>query len=557
VSIPASDAPPDLRTDPPVDLGKHSADGRRGKHAAPEDGAPTEFSAEALVKKAGLKPGPADSAGPVVDEGAEPTLDPKRWIALAVIAIAQLMVILDATIVNIALPQAQEALGISDANRQWMVTAYALPFGALLLLGGRIADYVGRKRILIIALSGFAVASAVGGFAQSGWELFVARAFQGAFAAMLAPAALSLVTVTFHAAKERAKAFAVFGAISGGGAAVGLLLGGLLTEYASWRWCLFVNIPIAIIAVLAAIPVLTESRVEGGTHYDIPGAVLATAGLGTLVWAFTQPAEHGWGSINTLGWLAVSVILLLAFVLVELKSSSPLLPLRIVQNRNRAGAYVVGLLVGAGLFAVFLFLTYYLQLVLQYTPIQAGFAFLPFSAGIIIGAGIGSQLTLRLGPRYVVPAGLLLAMIGMFWLSRINVDTTYTGTILWAMLIIAIGMGFIFMSTTNVALVGVDHDDAGVASAVVSTTQQVGGSIGTALLNTIAATATVSFIAANPPQGADPNAILLATNAAAVHGFGVAFLWSSIIFAVAIVASLILINAGKDDVADLDAAPAV
>ena len=472
------------------------------------------------------------------------------------IAVSQLMVILDATIVNIALPQAQAALDISDANRQWMVTAYALPFGALLLLGGRIADYVGRKKILIIALSGFAIASAVGGAAQVGWQLFIARAFQGAFAAMLAPAALSLVTVTFHAAKERAKAFAVFGAISGGGAAIGLLLGGVLTEYASWRWCLFVNIPIAIVAVLAAIPVLKESKVEGGTHYDIPGAVLATAGLGTLVWAFTQPAEHGWGSINTLGWLAVSVVLLAAFVLVELRSSSPLLPMRIVENRNRAGAYVVGLLVGAGTLRGLPVPDVLPAVGAASTPrSRPGFAFLPFSAGIVIGAGIGSQLTLRLGPRYVVPAGLFLAMVGMFWLSRINVETTYTGTILWAMLIIAVGMGFIFMSTTNVALVGVDHDDAGVASAVVSTTQQVGGSIGTALLNTIAATATVTFIAANPPQGATPDAVLAATNAAAVHGFGVAFMWSSIIFAVAIVASLILINAGKDDVADVEAVP--
>jgi len=260
---------------------------------------------------------------PASDENADNlALDPKRWLALAVIALSQLMVILDATIVNIALPQAQAALGISDADRQWMVTAYALPFGALLLLGGRIADYVGRKKILIISLSGFAIASAVGGAAQVGWQLFIARAFQGAFAAMLAPAALSLVTVTFHAAKERAKAFAVFGAISGGGAAIGLLLGGVLTEYASWRWCLFVNIPVAIIAVLAAVPVLKESKVEGGTHYDIPGAVLATAGLGALVWACTQPAEHGWGSINTLGWLAVAIVLLAAFVLVELKKAT-------------------------------------------------------------------------------------------------------------------------------------------------------------------------------------------------------------------------------------------
>lgn len=493
-------------------------------------------------------------ADTTVDDGS-PALDPKRWLALGVIAISQLMVILDATIVNIALPQAQAALEISDANRQWMVTAYALPFGALLLLGGRIADYVGRKKILIIALSGFAIASAIGGAAQVGWQLFIARAFQGAFAAMLAPAALSLVTVTFHAAKERAKAFAVFGAISGGGAAIGLLLGGVLTEYASWRWCLFVNIPIAILAVALAIPVLRESKVEGGTHYDIPGAVLATAGLGALVWACTQPAEHGWGSINTLGWIAVAVVLLAGFVLVELRSSSPLLPMRIVENRNRAGAYVVGLLVGAGLFAVFLFLTYYMQLVLEYTPIQAGFAFLPFSVGIVIGAGVGSQLTIRVGPRFVVPAGLFLAMVGMFWLSRLSLETTYFGTILWAQLLIAVGMGFIFMSTTNVALVGVNHDDAGVASAVVQTSQQVGGSIGTAMLNTIAATAAVSFLATNPPTAATPDAIKAAFNASQVHSFGVAFTWSSVIFAIAIVASLILINAGKDEVADLVAQP--
>ena len=489
------------------------------------------------------------------DLDGSPALDPKRWLALGVIALSQLMVILDATIVNIALPQAQAALGISDADRQWMVTAYALPFGALLLLGGRIADYVGRKRILIISLSGFALASALGGAAQVGWQLFIARALQGAFAAMLAPAALSLVTVTFSAAKERAKAFAVFGAISGGGAAVGLLLGGVLTEYASWRWCLFVNIPVAIIAVVLAIPVLKESKVEGGTHYDIPGAVLATAGLGALVWACTQPAEHGWGSINTLGWFAASVVLLIGFVVVEARSTSPLLPLRIVENRNRAGAYVVGLLVGAGLFAVFLFLTYYMQGVLQYTPIQAGVGFLPFSAGIIIGAGIGSQLTIKVGPRFVVPAGLAMALVGMLWLSRISLETTYFGTILPATLVIAIGMGFIFMSTTNVALVGVNHDDAGVASAVVSTTQQIGGSIGTALLNTIAATATAAFLVSNPPTGQTPQEMGAAVAASQVHGFGVAFTWSAIIFSMAIVASLILINAGKDDVADLVAQP--
>ena len=488
---------------------------------------------------------------------AAPPLDPKRWLALAVIGISQLMVVLDATIVNIALPQAQLALGISDADRQWMVTAYALPFGALLLLGGRIADYVGRKKILIISLSGFALASAIGGAAQVGWMLFGARALQGGFAAMLAPAALSLVTVTFHDEKDRAKAFAVFGAIAGGGAALGLLLGGVLTEYASWRWCLFVNIPIAICAVLAAIPVLKESKVEGGTHYDIPGAILATAGLGALVWACTQPAEHGWGSLSTLGWMAVSVVLLIGFVLVELRSTSPLLPMRILENRNRAGAYIVGLLVGAGLFAVFLFLTYYLQGILGYTPIQAGFAFLPFSVGVVLGAGVGSQLTIKIGPRIVVPAGLLLGLSGLLWLSQITVDTQYLSTILPAQLLISVGMGFIFMSTTNLALVGVNHDDAGVASAVVNTTQQIGGSVGTALLNTIAATAAASFLLSNPPSAPTPEAIGAAQAAAAVDGFGTAFMWAAVIFGIATVASLVLINAGKHQVADIEPVPAV
>ena len=500
---------------------------------------------------------PGGTAGPRATAAAELTLDPKRWLALAVIAVSQLMVVLDATIVNIALPQAQAALGISDANRQWIVTAYALPFGALLLLGGRIADYVGRKKILIISLSGFALASALGGAAQVGWQLFIARALQGGFAAMLAPAALALITVTFHEEKERAKAFAVFGAIAGGGAAIGLLLGGILTEYASWRWCLFVNIPIAIMAVSAAIPVLRESKIHGGTHYDIPGAVLATGGLGALVWACTQPAEHGWGSLNTLGWMAVSVVLLAAFVLVEMRSTAPLLPMRILKNRNRAGAYVVGLLVWAGLFAVFLFLTYYLQGILKYTPIQAGVAFLPFSAGVIVGAGIGSQLTIKVGPRIVVPAGLVLGLTGLLWLSRISPETTYLGTILPAQLLISVGMGFIFMATTNLALVGVSHDDAGVASALVNTTQQVGGSVGTALLNTIAATATASYLLANPPAAPTPDAIGAAASVAAVDGFGGAFMWAAVIFGIATVASLVLINAGKHQVADIEPVPAV
>ena len=480
-------------------------------------------------------------------------LDPRRWLALVVIALAQLMVVLDATIVNIALPDAATALHITDANRQWMVTAYALPFGALLLLGGRLADYLGRKRIMMISLVGFAAASALGGAAQAGWMLFSARALQGIFAAMLAPAALSLLTVTFRDPKERAKAFAVFGAIAGGGAAVGLLLGGLLTQYASWRWCLLVNIPIAALALFGSVTVLKESKHEArGTHYDVPGAVLATAGLGLLVWGFTRAANPtlGWGAWQTLLSLGVAVLLLAGFVWRETLSPAPLLPLRILKDRNRAGAYVVGLLVGAGLFAVFLFLTYFLQIVQHYSPIKAGVAFLPFSAGIIIGAGVGSQLVLKIGPRLVIPIGLVMGLAGLLWLSRLNLTSTYSGTILPAISVMSIGMGFIFMSTTNVALVGISKDDAGVASAMVNTTQQVGGSLGTALLSTFALTATTSYIASHAAElQAAPNQAAAGAiqAAAAVHGYSVAFVCSAALFALATIASLLMINAGKNE----------
>ena len=482
----------------------------------------------------------------------ENALDPKRWLALTVIALAQLMVVLDATIVNIALPQAAASLHISDANRQWMVTAYALPFGALLLLGGRIADYLGRKRVLMISLVGFAAASALGGAAQAGWMLFAARALQGVFAAMLAPAALSLLTVTFRDPKERAKAFAVFGAIAGGGAAIGLLLGGLLTEYATWRWCLLVNIPIAAIGIFGAIAVLAESKHEArGTHYDIPGAVLATLGLGLLVWGFTRAADPslGWSSWQTLVSLIVAVLLLVSFVIWESRSAAPLLPMRILKDRNRAGAYVVGLLVGAGMFAVFLFLTYFLQIIQHYTPIKAGLAFLPFSAGIIVGAAVGSQLVLRIGPKLVIPIGLVMGVAGLLWLSRLQVDSTYLGTILPAQLVMSVGMGFIFMSTTNVALVGISKDDSGVASAMVNTTQQVGGSLGTALLSTFALTASTTYLTghgADLAAAASPREAQLIQAAAAVHGYGVAFTWSAGLFALAAVASVLLINAGRN-----------
>lgn len=340
------------------------------------------------------------------------TPDPRRWIILAVLAAAQLMIVLDASIVNIALPSAQEELGISNADRQWVVTAYTLAFGALLLLGGRIADYTGRKRTFIVGLLGFAAASALGGVASNQELLFAARGLQGAFAALMAPAALSLITVTFTEPKERAKAFGVFGALSGGGAAIGLIVGGVLTEYTSWRWCLGVNVPVALLVAALAIRYVHESKAHGDTRYDVPGVLLATAGLFSLVYGFTEAARAtnpddprstevlGWTAPTTVGFLLAAVVLLVAFVAWERRSSNPMLPLHVVLDRNRGGSYLIFLFVGAGLFAMFLFLTYYFQVNLGYSPLKSGFAFLPFSVGIILTAAVVAQLLPRVGPSH-------------------------------------------------------------------------------------------------------------------------------------------------------------
>ena len=377
---------------------------------------------------------------PAADTPSERTEpDPGRWWALVVLAAAQLMIILDASIVNIALPSAQEDLDISNADRQWMVTAYTLSFGALLLLGGRIADYTGRKRTFIIGLIGFAGASALGGLAPNQELLFAARALQGAFAALMAPASLSIVTVTFTEPKERAKAFGVFGALSGGGAAIGLIVGGVLTEYASWRWCLGVNVPFALIVAAAAIPLVHESKAHGDTRYDVPGVLLATIGLFSLVYGFTEAARlknpddpsstevQGWGDPSTLTFLILAVVLLVAFVVWERRARNPMLPLRVVLDRNRGGSFLVFLFVGAALYAMFLFLTYYFQVNLGYTPLEAGFAFLPFSLGIIIAAGFVSQLLPRVGPRALILPGLVMAIVGMLLLTQIDQDSNVLG----------------------------------------------------------------------------------------------------------------------------------
>jgi EmrB/QacA subfamily drug resistance transporter len=472
---------------------------------------------------------------------------------LVVIAISQLMVVLDATIVNIALPSAQKALEITDANRQWVVTAYTLAFGGLLLLGGRIADYWGRKRTFLVGAVGFAAASALGGFAQNGEMLFGARALQGVFGALLAPASLALMTVLFTEAKERAKAFAVYGAIAGGGSAVGLLLGGVLTEYANWRWCLLVNIPIAILALALAIPLVPESRAQGDTSYDVPGAVVVTLGLTSLVYGFTKAAQDGWGAGATITFIVAGVALLALFVAIEQRTKNPLLPLRIILDRNRGGAYLASMLVGAGLFGSFLFLTLYLQFVLGYTPLKAGFASLPATVGVLIAATVASNLLPKIGAKPLMILGPVLGAIGMILLRFIDLDTSFWGHLMPSQVLLGLGLGFTFVPLSSLALVGVPEHDAGAASAVLNATQQVGGSLGTALLNTISTSAITAYLAAHLVAGSAPTRTDQLR--AQIHGYSTAFTWAAVIILAAAVVTAIFIKVRKQDLPAGDAVP--
>jgi EmrB/QacA subfamily drug resistance transporter len=494
------------------------------------------------------------AAGTVVGPSGQERKAPRdrRWLALVVIGIAQLMIILDASIVNIALPHAQAALHISDATRQWALTAYTLTFGGFLLLGGRIADFVGRKRVFLIGLGGFAASSALGGAAQSAGWLFGARAIQGAFAALLAPAVLSLITTTFTEARERAKAFAVYGAISGAGGAAGLIAGGLLTEYLSWRWTLFVNVPIAIAVAIASLPLLKESRAGGDRTYDVPGAILATGGLAALVYGFTEASIHSWTAPLTLTLISIGVLALVAFVYWESRTSHPMLPLRVVLDRNRGGSYLGFLLATMAMFAFFLFLTYYFQQVLGYSALKAGVAFLPFPAGVIISSTIASRTLPVFGPRILATAGFVSAMLGLLWLTQLPVHSAYALHVVPAELLISLGMGHVFVPLSSTALIGVPNHDAGVASALVNTMQQVGGSLGVAFLNTIATTATANYAISHGGPSL----------AGVVHGFTTTFAIGVGIFAAAAVLVFLLIRAqvrpgaGAEGDAELSAAEA-
>jgi len=464
--------------------------------------------------------------------------DNVRWWVLGMIGLAQLMVVLDVTIVNIALPSAQADLGFSDDDRQWVITAYALSFGSLLLLGGRIGDLFGRKRVFIVGLLGFAAASALGGAAQSFEMLVASRALQGAFGALLAPAALGLLTTTFRDPAERGKAFGIFGAIAGGGAAIGLLLGGILTEYLSWRWTMFVNIGFAIPAATGAAVLLAHQARNTAVKIDIPGAVVATLGLFGLVYGFSSAESDGWGATITVVSLGAAVVLIAAFFAIERRSDRALLPLRVITDRTRGGSYAAIAIAGAGMFGVFLFLTYYMQRTLGFSPVQTGLAFLPMVAFIIATATTASARVLpRTGPRPLVPTGLTLASLAMLYLTRVEVDSTYAGSVLPALIVLGVAFGLIMAPSIASATARVAGHDAGVASALVNTSQQVGGSIGVALLSTVSANAVTAFAAGQAPSQA-----LLAQ--AAVHGYTTAFWWSAGIFAAGAVITALLLESG-------------
>jgi EmrB/QacA subfamily drug resistance transporter len=473
----------------------------------------------------------------------------RRWWILVLVAVAQLMVVLDATIVNIALPSAQDALHFSDSERQWIVTAYTLAFGSLLLVGGRIGDNRGRKPALVVGLIGFAAASALGGAAQSFGVLVGARALQGAFAALLAPTALSLLTTTFSDPGERGRAFGVFGSVAISGAAVGLLLGGALTEYLSWRWCLFVNLAFAIPAAAAALALLAPGAAAVKPRIDVPGTVTATLGLFALVYGFNHAETHGWGSATTLACLGAGVVLFAAFGAIERRVAHPLLPPHVVRDRNRGGCYLAVGIVGIGLFGSAFFLTFYLQQTLGYSPVETGFAFLPQVTAIMATGPMSSALLLpRTGPRPLVTAGLLLAAAGSLMFTRLHVDSTYAGHVLPALVITGLGLGLVIAPAINTATLGVAPAEAGVASATVNTMQQIGGSLGTALLSTLSASAATHFLAGKP-QTADVVA------QATVHGYTDAFWWAAAFFAAGALACGLLLRGGAPQLGP-DATPA-
>jgi EmrB/QacA subfamily drug resistance transporter len=460
------------------------------------------------------------------------------WVVLVLVCMAQFMVVLDATIVNVALPSIQKDLAMSEADLQWIVNAYALMFGGFLLLGGRAGDLLGRKRVFLIGIVVFTVASLLNGLSPTSEVLIIFRGLQGLGAAMIAPAALSIITTTFAEGAERTKAMGVWAAIAVGGGAVGLVLGGILVEALSWPWIFFVNIPVGIAVLVASMRSVPESRDEyAHKSFDLAGAVTVTAGLVALVYGIVKAQEKGWGSAHTLGFCALSLILLSAFVVIERRSAEPLVRLSIFRVRTIRAANVVMLFVASGIFAMFFFNTLYIQRVLGFSPIQAGLAFLPFTAGIIIGAGLAQRLVPRLGAREVPLIGMALAVAGLLLYLRLEPGGTYVGDLLPGMVLVSIGMGLTFVPVTLIATSGIPHDDAGLASGLFNTSQQIGGALGLAILSTLAASATANSLA-----GVSGEETPADQAQALVDGFHVAFLGSAIVVAVGAMLLLLLLR---------------
>jgi EmrB/QacA subfamily drug resistance transporter len=458
-----------------------------------------------------------------------------RWAVLALLGVAQLMVVLDATIVNVALPSAQRALHFSTDNRQWVVTAYALAFGSLLLVGGKLGDLFGRKWTLIGGLAGFSVASAIGGLAQSFGMLVAARALQGAFGALLAPSALGLLTVTFQGSPDRAKAFGIFSAIAAGGASLGLLLGGVLTQALSWRWSLYVNLAIAVPTAIVALRLLRNQREAERPRIDLPGVAAASGGLFALVYGFSNAETSSWSDPITIIALVASAVLLSGFLVVEGRVEHPLLPLHIVRDRARGGAYATIALAGSAIFAVFLFLTYYMQQNLGFSPLKTGLGFLPMTAMIVLTATtVQTRVLHRTGAKPLVMGGMGLGLTAMILLSRLTPHGAYVTHVLPGLVLSGVAMGLIFAPAFSTATLGVRSSDAGIASAMVNTSQQVGGSVGTALLSTIFASAAASYAAGHA------HAAGLA-GAASIHGYTTAFEWAAALFGVGLLVAMLIL----------------
>ena len=483
--------------------------------------------------------------------------DPRRWLILGVIGIAQLMVILDVTVMNIALPSAQHALGFSTVDRQWVVTAYTLAFGSLLLLGGRLADLLGRKVTFLTGLLGFAGVSAIGGASVNFTMLITARACQGAFAALLVPSALSLLTITFSEPKERGKAFGVYGAIAAAGGAVGLLLGGALTEYLSWRWTLYVNLIFAGVAFVGGALLLKRQPSPVKPKLDIPGVLLVSSAVFCLVYGFSNAATHDWGTPSTWGFLVAGVVLLVLFALWQGRAANPLLPPRVVLDRNRGGAYASMLIASSGMFGIFLFLTYYMQQTLAYSPVVTGFAFLPFTGGIAVAANLSTIVLMpRIGPKPLVATGMLIAAGAMAWFAHLGPHTAYVDGVIGPLILTGIGMGMVIAPSINTGTFGVAPRDAGVASATVTVGQQLGASIGTSLLNTIFASAVTSYLTLHLASARVIGRAAL-TGLALAHGYDTAFWWIAGIFAAGAIIGGSLLRRGplyrKDSPARQDA----